>query len=126
MDAAESAPASAPASHLLPPRPLPTPPAAPVPVPSHELETVATAKETVDQHRPHTMCLKNGSESDVESNDGAGVGKSWVITAQSDDCVFGDTIRACLFSESITLPISSTAGKITIWIFFLLSLYANP
>jgi hypothetical protein len=53
------------------PRPLPSPPEA----------LAAVAKETVDsapssEHERETS--ENGSEADVESNDGAGVGESWV------------------------------------------------
>ena len=83
------APAPAPASRPLPSRPLPTPPIAPAPV--------AVAKETVDsapssEHEHEAS--ENGSEADVESNDGAGVGESWVSLQPNPTMASSETVTA--------------------------------
>jgi hypothetical protein len=63
-----------------PPPPLPLQPA-PRPVPTRPEAPVTVAKENTDsapssEHEHETS--ENGSEADVESNDGAGVGESWI------------------------------------------------
>lgn len=89
------APAPAPASRPLPPRPLPTPPAPPVPVPSPAPATLAIARETVDSapssEHEHEVS-ENGSEADVESNDGAGVGESWISLQPNPTVASSETI----------------------------------
>jgi hypothetical protein len=92
--AAAAADASSPAA--APERP---PAPAPVPtVPTTPPETLATiAKETVDsapssEHEHEAS--ENGSEADVESNDGAGVGESWVSLHPHSTTASSDTITA--------------------------------
>lgn len=93
------APAPAPASRPLPPRPLPTPPVAPAlaPAPVPTTVAVAVAKETVDSapssEHEHEAC-ENGSEADVESNDGAGVSESWVSLQPNPTMASSETITA--------------------------------
>jgi hypothetical protein len=88
-------PAPAPVSRPLPPRPLPTPPAAPAPAPAPA--TVVMAKETVDSvpssEHEHEVS-ENGSEADVESNDGAGVSESWVSLQPNPTMASSETITA--------------------------------
>ena len=86
-------PAPAPVSRPLPPRPLPTPPVAPTPASA----TVVVAKETVDsvpssEHEHEAS--ENGSEADVESNDGAGVSESWVSLQPNPTMASSETITA--------------------------------
>jgi hypothetical protein len=71
--ASASLPATAPE---LPPAAAPPPP---VPTPPEVVATIA--KETVDSapsSEHEHEAFENGSEADVESNDGAGVSESWV------------------------------------------------
>jgi hypothetical protein len=90
-------PAPALVSRPLPSRPLPTPPVAPAPA------TVAVAKEMVDsepssehehEHEHEHEASENGSEADVESNDGVGVGESWVSLQPNPTMASSETIRA--------------------------------
>lgn len=65
----------------LPPAPAPAPAASPAPTPPEA--PAAVVKETVGVDSPPSSehereASENGSEADVESNDGAGVGESWV------------------------------------------------
>jgi hypothetical protein len=92
--ASASSPAAAPE---LPPTPAPAP--APVPVvPTTPPEALATvAKETVDsppssEHEHESS--ENGSEADIESNDGAGVGESWVSLHPQSTTASSETITA--------------------------------
>jgi hypothetical protein len=95
-----SAPAPAPSpvsrplpSRPLPSRPLPTPPEAPATV------TMTVAKETVQvdsapssEHEHEAS--ENGSEADVESNDSAGVGESWISLQPNSTMASSETITA--------------------------------
>jgi len=91
------APAPVPASRPLPPRPLPTPPAAPAP--ALVAVAAAAAKETVDsapssEHEHEREASENGSEADVESNDGAGVSESWISLQPNPTMASSETIAA--------------------------------
>ena len=89
-----AASASSPAAEPeLPPAPAPVPV-----VPTTPPETLATvAKETVDsapssEHEHEAS--ENGSEADVESNDGAGVNESWVSLHPHSTTASSETITA--------------------------------
>lgn len=92
--ATAAASASSPAAEPeLPPAPAPVPV-----VPTTPPETLATvAKETVDsapssEHEHEAS--ENGSEADVESNDGAGVNESWVSLHPHSTTASSETITA--------------------------------
>ncbi len=91
-------PAPVPASRPLPSRPLPTRPL-PTPPEAPATATMTVTKETVQvdsapssEHEHEAS--ENGSEADVESNDSAGVGESWVSLQPNSTMASSETITA--------------------------------